>query len=147
MVSNIVSLLVEEAVAPLPPCQERVGIDAGLTHLVVLSNGEKIANPRHERRDRRKLTKAQRVLSRTSKGSKNRAKARLEYKTSWYGRQLLEVDRFFPSSKLCSTPGCGYQNIAMALNIRTWTCPACGTVHDRDVNAARNILAVGLAER
>lgn len=62
-------------------------------------------------------------------------------------RTRLTVDRFFPSSRLCWTPECSHQYTAMRLSVRTWTCPACGTVHDRDVNAARNILAAGLAER
>jgi len=205
-----VSLLIEESIAPLTPSAGRIGIDAGLTHLVVLSTGEKVANPRHERAARRKLAKAQRDLSRRIKGSANRDKARLrvarihariadrrrdhlhklttrlvrenqalaiedltvrnmvknhslaraisdaswselrfmlEYKTSWYGRQLLTVDRFFPSSRLCSISGCSHLNDKMKLSVRSWTCPNCGTTHDRDVNAARNILAAGLAER
>ncbi|MBV1856285.1 transposase [Catellatospora sp. NEAU-YM18] len=69
----------------------------------------------------------------------------LEYKCDWYGRTFIPLDRWFPSSKLCSTPGCGYANEKMPLNVREWTCPRCGTTHDRDVNAARNILAAGLA--
>ncbi|GAB3893155.1 hypothetical protein GCM10027612_42240 [Microbispora bryophytorum subsp. camponoti] len=68
----------------------------------------------------------------------------LEYKTAWYGRELLVVDRWFPSSKLCSV--CGTLHNAMPLGVREWTC-ACGATHDRDVNAAKNILAAGLAER
>jgi putative transposase len=205
-----VSLLCEEKIAPLPPVAANVGIDAGLNHLLTLSTGEKISNPRHERRDRRKLAKAQRALARKEKGSANRVKAKakvaraharitdrrrdflhkvttrlvrenqtlaiedltvrnmvknhslaraisdaswremrsmLEYKAQWYGRRLVAVDRWFPSSKLCSARGCGHMNDTMPLNVRTWTCPSCGTVHDRDVNAARNILAAGLAER
>jgi putative transposase len=53
------------------------------------------------------------------------------------------VDRFFPSSKLCST--CGTLAERMPLNVREWTCEGCGTTHDRDVNAAKNLLAAGLA--
>ncbi|MEU8040585.1 RNA-guided endonuclease TnpB family protein [Streptosporangium sp. NPDC049078] len=68
----------------------------------------------------------------------------LEYKAAWYGRELLVVDRFFPSSKLCSA--CGALQRSMPLGVRDWVC-ACGAVHDRDVNAAKNILAAGLAER
>lgn len=202
-----VSLLVEEKVSPLPPVAASVGIDAGLNHLLNLSTGEKISNPRHERRDRRKLAKAQRALSRKAEGSANRAKAKLkvarvhariadrrrdclhklttrlvrenqtvviedltvrtmvknhslaraisdaswrqmrsmlEYKAAWYGRELLVVDRWFPSSKLCSA--CGTIQRSMPLKVREWTC-ACGAAHDRDVNAAANILAAGLAER
>jgi putative transposase len=201
-----VSILVEEKIAPLPPVEARVGVDAGLTALVTLSTGEKIANPRHERRDRHKLAKAQRALARKQKGSANRAKAKLkvakvyaritdrrrdhlhkvttrlvrenqviavedltvrtlvknhclaraisdaswrelrtmlEYKAAWYGRTLVVVDRWFPSSKLCSA--CGRLQEKMPLNVRDWICP-CGAVHDRDVNAAKNVLAAGLAE-
>ncbi|MET8141853.1 RNA-guided endonuclease TnpB family protein [Sphaerisporangium sp. NPDC005288] len=201
-----VSLLVEEKMAPLPPIEASVGVDAGITALVTLSTGEKIVNPRHERADRRRLAKAQRALARKQKGSGNRAKARLrvakvyariadrrrdhlhkvttrlvrenqviavedltvrtmvknrslaraisdaswrelrgmlEYKAAWYGRTLVVVDRWFPSSKLCSA--CGTPQQAMPLNVREWTC-ACGAVHDRDVNAAKNVLAAGLAE-
>jgi putative transposase len=201
-----VSLLVEEKISPLLPVTSNVGVDAGITALATLSTGEKIVNPRHERRDRRKLAKAQRALARKEKGSSNRAKARLkvakvyariadrrrdhlhkvttrlvrenqviavedltvrnmvknrcmaraisdaswrelrsmlEYKAAWYGRTVVVVDRWFPSSKLCSA--CGTLQGKMPLNIRQWTC-ACGAVHDRDVNAARNVLAAGLAE-
>nr|WP_062342194.1 RNA-guided endonuclease TnpB family protein [Herbidospora sakaeratensis] len=202
-----VSILVEEEIAPLPCSRAMVGVDVGLTHLAVLSSGEKIANPRHERADRRKLAKAQRALARTTKGSRNRVKARLvvarihariadrrrdhlhkvttrlvrenqviavedlavrnlvknrslarvisdaswrqlrtmlAYKASWYGRELLVVDRWFPSSKQCSV--CGVVGESMSLGVRDWVC-GCGVHHDRDVNAARNILAAGLAER
>lgn len=66
----------------------------------------------------------------------------LEYKADWYGRQVVAIDRFYPSSKTCSE--CGAINDAMPLNIREWTC-LCGATHDRDINAAKNILAVGLA--
>ena len=59
-----------------------------------------------------------------------------------YGRELVVIDRWFPSSKLCGS--CGTVAAKMPLNVREWTCD-CGTVHDRDVNAARNILAAGLA--
>ncbi|SDJ28018.1 putative transposase [Nonomuraea maritima] len=201
-----VSLLVEEKISPLPPVAANVGIDAGITALATLSTGEKILNPKHERRARRRLAKAQRALARKEKGSNNRAKARrkvarvyariadrrrdhlhkvttrlvhenqviavedltvrtlvknhslaraisdaswrelrtmLEYKASWYGRTVVAVDRWFPSSKLCSA--CGALQNRMPLSIRDWTC-ACGTVHDRDVNAAKNILAAGPAE-
>ena len=201
-----VSLLCEDpGVTPLPTADSTVGVDVGLDHFLVLSTGEKIANPRHERRDRTALAKAQRVLCRKQKGSKNRDKARmkvarvhariadrrkdflhkvttrlvretqtlviedlsvsnmvgnrhlaraisdtgwrrfrqmLEYKASWYGRDVIVVDRWFPSSKLCAV--CGALAETMPLRVRTWTC-GCGAIHDRDVNAARNILAAGLA--
>ncbi|WP_406467414.1 transposase [Streptomyces hirsutus] len=201
-----VSLLVEDPDArPLPVTDAAVGVDVGLDHLLTLSTGEKITNPCHERKDRTRLARAQRELSRKEKGSSNRARARLkvariharitdrrrdhlhklttrlirenqtiviedltvrnmvknhtlaraisdaawaefrsmlEYKATWYGREVVVVDRFFPSSKLCSV--CGALQSKMPLNIRTWTCD-CGTTHDRDVNAAKNLLAAGLA--
>lgn len=66
----------------------------------------------------------------------------LEYKATGYGREVLTVDRWFPSSKLCSV--CGALQAKMPLKVRTWTC-GCGTTHDRDVNAAKNLLAAGRA--
>ncbi|MFF2193590.1 RNA-guided endonuclease InsQ/TnpB family protein [Streptomyces sp. NPDC058157] len=201
-----VSLLCEDTPAPLPATISAVGIDAGLTALLTLSTGEKIANPKHERRDRERLARAQRALSRKEKGSRNRAKARtrvarvharitdrrrdhlhqlttrlvrenqtlviedltvtnmlrnrrlaraisdaawrelrqlLEYKVAWYGRRLIIVDRWFPSTRLCSV--CGTIGSGIPLDVREWTCGNCGTTHDRDGNAAINLLAAGLA--
>ncbi|WP_328424874.1 RNA-guided endonuclease InsQ/TnpB family protein [Streptomyces sp. NBC_00443] len=203
-----VSLLVEDpTIRPLPANGKTVGVDAGLDHLLTLSTGEKITNPRHERKDRAQLARAQREMSRKAEGDgANRAKARrrvarihariadrrrdtlhkittrlvrdnqvvviedlavrnllkngrlaraisdaawsdfrsmLEYKAQWYGREVIAVDRWFPSSRLCSH--CGALAGRMPLNVRTWTCESCGTTHDRDVNAARNLLAAGLA--
>lgn len=199
------SILCEDTITHHAPSDQAVGVDAGITSLVTLSTGEKVANPRHERRDRARLVKAQRELSRKAKGSNNRNKARtkvarvyaritdrrkdflhkltsrlvrenqvvviedltvrnmvknsklaraisdaawtelrtmLEYKAAWYGRELVVIDRFFPSSRLCSACGTLQQNLP--LNVRTWTC-SCGVTHDRDVNAAINIRAAGLA--
>ncbi|TMU99245.1 RNA-guided endonuclease TnpB family protein [Streptomyces sp. DASNCL29] len=201
-----VSMLCEDpGVQQLVVSSAAVGIDVGLDHLLTLSTGEKIANPRHERRDRARLALAQRRLAKKAKGSANRAKARhkvariharitdrrrdglhklttrlvrenqtlviedltvrnmvrnrslaraisdaawsdfrsmLEYKAAWYGREVIAVDRFFPSSRLCSA--CGALAGAMPLHVRTWTC-GCGATHDRDVNAAKNLLAAGRA--
>jgi putative transposase len=67
----------------------------------------------------------------------------LEYKCQRYGRQLVVIDRWYPSSKTC--PACGYLLPELSLSTRTWQCPSCGTRHDRDINAARNILAAGQA--
>ena len=67
----------------------------------------------------------------------------LEYKAKWYGRTLVGIDKWYPSSKRCSA--CGFVVSKMPLSVREWTCPECGVVHDRDLNAARNILAAGLA--
>src|SRR5919112_1238490 len=199
-----VSLRCDDVIEPAP-ATGAVGIDAGLDSLLALSTGEKVVNPKHERRDRAALARAQRNLATKEKGSANRAKARvrvarvharitdrrrdhlhklttrlvrenqtiviedltvrtmvknhslaraisdaawrqfrtmLEYKAGWHGRTLVVVDRWFPSSKLCSV--CGALAERMPLTVRTWTC-RCGTTHDRDVNAARNILAEGLS--
>jgi putative transposase len=201
-----VSMLCECTVEPLPATSAVVGIDAGITSLVTLSTGEKIANPRHERRDRERLAKAQRNLARKAKGSANRGKARvkvarvharitdrrkdflhklttrlvrenqavviedlsvanmvrnhslaraisdaawsdlrgmLEYKCDWYGRELVVIDRWYPSSKTCSA--CGHIAAKMPLSVREWDCQNCGTRHDRDINAAKNIRAEGLS--
>jgi putative transposase len=67
----------------------------------------------------------------------------LEYKAKWHGRTLVKIDRWFPSSKRCGN--CGHIIDKLPLNIRNWDCPNCGTHHDRDINASRNILAAGLA--
>ncbi|MGW4946778.1 RNA-guided endonuclease InsQ/TnpB family protein, partial [Actinoplanes sp. NPDC004185] len=67
----------------------------------------------------------------------------LEYKAARYGRAFGRVDRFFPSTRMCSQ--CGRINAKMALDVRTWDCP-CGSHHDRDVNAAQNVLAAGQAD-
>jgi putative transposase len=187
-------------------CDSVVGIDAGITSLATLSTGEKIINPRHESRDRARLSLAQRRLARTQKGSANRDKARLkvarvhariadrrkdflhklstrivrdnqavviedlsvrnmvrnhhlaraisdaawrqmramlEYKCEWYGRDLVVIGRWYPSSTTCSA--CGHHAGPLPLNIREWACVTCGTRHDRDINAAQNIRAAGLA--
>jgi len=203
----VVSLLVDDyTVKPLEAVDKVVGLDLGVTSLIATSDGEKIANPKHFKRLRYKLRKAQKVLSGRVKGSNNREKARrevariqaqiadarkdflhklttrlvrenqtiaiedlsvknllknhklaqaiadaswtelvrqLDYKCQWYGRTLVKIDRWFPSSKRCGK--CGYVVDKLPLNVREWTCPECETCHDRDINAARNILAAGLA--
>lgn len=63
----------------------------------------------------------------------------LEYKSAWYGTKLVVADRFFPSSKRCSRPGCGEINHSLTLKDRTWTCSAFGTHHDGDFNASINL--------
>lgn len=70
-----------------------------------------------------------------------RFKEMLRYKAEWYGNHIVQVDRFFPSSKLCSN--CGYKNTELKLSDRKWICSECGTKHDRDLNAATNILNEG----
>lgn len=67
----------------------------------------------------------------------------LQYKANWSGTSLVKIDKFFPSSQLCSN--CGYKNTSVKdLAVRTWTCPECGVTHDRDHNAAKNILKEGM---
>lgn len=201
-----ISILVREAILPLAPAAAAVGIDAGITSLVTLSTGEKIANPKHERHDRARLALAQRRLAKKQKDSANRVKAclkvarihariadrrhdhlhklstriirenqtviiedlsvrnmvrnhslaraisdaawsefraLLEYKAEWYGRAVIAINRFYPSSKTCSR--CGHLLTALPLSVREWRCPGCGAVHDRDVNAAQVIRAEGLS--
>ena len=67
---------------------------------------------------------------------------KLQYKADWYGRELIKVDQWFPSSQICS--GCGHKDGKKSLVIREWTCPLCSAHHDRDINASLNILGEGL---
>ena len=65
----------------------------------------------------------------------------LQYKASWNDKQVIFIDRFYPSSKTCHC--CGYKNEGLKLSDRQWVCPECGVIHDRDINAAKNILEEG----
>ena len=67
---------------------------------------------------------------------------KLMYKAKWFGRKIVEIDRFFPSSQICHT--CGHRDGKKPLAIRVWTCSSCGTILDRDINASKNILIEGL---
>lgn len=84
--------------------------------------------------------KLSRAISDVSWGEFRR---QLEYKAKWYGKIVVEVDRFFPSSQLCSSCGAQWPG-TKDLSVREWICPVCGAAHDRDVNAAKNILNEGL---
>ncbi|TCL18353.1 IS605 OrfB family transposase [Azotobacter chroococcum] len=67
----------------------------------------------------------------------------LEYKGEWAGRQIVQIDRWYPSSKRCAC--CGHILERLPLDVRRWSCPECGSEHDRDVSAAINVKAAGLA--
>jgi len=187
----------------------KIGIDLGIKNYAILSNGEKIDNPKCYKKYEQKLKKEQRKLSNKQKGSKNRNKQRIKfakihekilncrndflhklstklinenqviclenlkviemlknrksklmnknmsdvswyefkrqllYKGDWYGRNIILIDQYFPSSQLCSN--CGFKNEKLKeLDVREWICPNCNSIHDRDINAAINIKNEGL---
>jgi putative transposase len=89
------------------------------------------------------MVKNQKLAQSISDASWGELIRQLAYKCKWYGRELIRIDRWFPSSKRCGN--CGHIVNKMPLNIRKWVCPQCGANHDRDINASKNILAAGLA--
>ncbi|MGW4563732.1 RNA-guided endonuclease InsQ/TnpB family protein [Streptomyces sp. NPDC004561] len=200
------SFVVETDPETLPATDNVVGIDLGLTHFAILSDGTKIDSPRFLRRAEKRLKRAQQSLSRKAKGSNNREKATLrvarthartadarrefhhqlstklirenqsvavedlavkglartrmaksvhdagwsafvamlEYKAAKSGRTFHRIGRFEPTSRVCSA--CGVKDGPKPLHVRVWTCGACGTALDRDINAAVNVAkAAGLA--
>jgi putative transposase len=202
------SFVVQFEVEPLPQKANVVGVDFGITDIVVTSDGYKTQGVKHIDALQERLKKQQRILSRREKGSgrwhkqrkkvavihrrirdarshflhnisshlvknygticiedlnvsgmvRNRSLARaisdagfrmlrqqLEYKSEWYGRELKTVSRWEPTSKTCSH--CGHKKDKLPLSVRLWTCPKCGSEHDRDVNAAINIRNVAMGYR
>ena len=124
---------------PLPACDREIGIDIGLGRLVATSDGEIIVNPRFLRAKERRLARAQRALSRTRQGSTNREKAR---------RRVAALHRKVRETRLDHAHKTALRLVRdKPLGVRLWTCAECGVIHDRDVNAARNILAAGRADR
>lgn len=237
-----VSILCDDQVEQLPESSKQIGIDMGLNHFLITSNGEKVTAPNLYRKYEKKLARLQRRQSRKMEAAKvkagipkgkaipkgtkisksknwlkdqiriNRIHAKiadarrdfqhklstklirenqtisietlavknmsrsakgtedkpgkqvrkksglnksildaswsefirqLEYKAAWYGRTIIGIDRWYPSSKRCSS--CGFVLKELPLKTRSWSCPECGVHHDRDINAARNIKAAGLA--
>ncbi|MEG3927737.1 RNA-guided endonuclease TnpB family protein [Microcoleus sp. D3_18a_C4] len=197
-----VSVLIDngEAKPELVPVDKAIGIDVGLTHFAITSDGSKFDNPKHFIKRQRNLKRKQQKLSSKKKGSQNRKKARLavakvhskiarcredflqklsrkivnenqviavenlnikgmvknhnlassindvgwgmfctmlKYKSESEGKQYVEIDRWFPSSKTCHV--CLNRVDNLTLDVRAWSCQRCGTHHDRDVNAAINI--------
>ena len=193
-------------IAPLPSTGVAVGVDLGIKSLAITSDGVEYPNPKCFAKSQKKLDKLQRELSRKTKGSNRRDKAKLkvarlcekiesqrndfihklttelvrdydvicieklstknmvknhklaksisdaawgefhrqvQYKAGWYGKQVIAVDTFYPSSQTCSV--CGYKwDGTKDLAVRDWICPNCGASHNRDINAAINIKNEGL---
>jgi len=125
--------------APLPATS---AVDLGIKDFAVTSDGEKIPNPRRLARRERNLARYQRRMARKVKGSANRAKARAKVARAHRKIRTSRADFLHRAS---ARSACGHLLADLSLKTRTWQCPSCGTRHDRDINAAKNILAAGLA--
>jgi len=136
---ELASFVVEVAPTPLPASMNDVGIDLGRLVWRPLSTGEVIVNPRHLRRKARALARAQCSLARKSNGSNNRKKA--VGRVAVLHRKVRETRRWSPSSQLCSY--CGLASGRKPLQVGEWTCEGCGATHDRNTNAALNVLIEG----
>lgn len=146
-----VSVLVETEHEPLPKVEGQIGLDLGIKDLCVTSDGRKYGNPKIMSEMERKMIKLQRQLAHKERGSSisdvswYELTRQLMYKAEWNGRKYIKIDTFYASSQLCSV--CGCQNTGIKdLSVRKWKCPKCGAEHDRDINAAKNILAEGLRQ-
>ena len=208
-----VSILVENTdILPTPTTIEpnlTLGIDLGLSHLLILSDGSKFDNPKYLANASKRLAIQQKIFARKQKQSKNYQRQKLTvarihekvknqrldlhhqithklicenqatsfciedlsvknmlknrklaksisdvawgqfvtlltYKARWYGKNILKVNRFFASSKICSH--CHHKLDSLPLSVRNWTCPNCATNHDRDINASNNIRSQALAD-
>jgi len=188
--------------------ESTIGVDVGITDFAILSNGEKIENPKYLKNSLDKLKVLSRRTSKKQKGSNNWKKAKLKlsrlhekisnqrndfqhklslklvrenqaialetlkvcnmiknrhlaqsisdagwssfvdkltYKAEWFGKTVLRIGQFEPSSKICSN--CGHHNKELTLAVREWLCPECGANHDRDINAAINIKKFALQDQ
>lgn len=133
------SICIETEVQPLPKTGKQVGFDLGLIELLIGSDGTRYERPKFTYAFKDKLAYSISDVRWTQLVNF------IQYKCRWYGKEFRQVDRFYASSKICSCCGTCHKDIVNSLKVREWTCPDCGTHHDRDVNAAINILNQALS--